>query len=170
MNDKAFNKFIKPAKESEDILKAMLHRNGFIVFMSGQENWMPKDIHKKIAYEYNDDMIRAIRYMPDFLAFHDRFPFAWWEVKRNTTPGTANFTLEKACHTEGMARHAKGERVIIVYHDTNDKFTAAWIQDLVVKIDKSNIRQKAKGSRTPYLLILKSSTVDLEVFLNRNTK
>lgn len=110
-------------------------------------------------------MVRAMRYMPDLLAYRAGFPLAWLEAKVKITPGTANFSLEKTCYAELMARHAKGERVVVAFKDTNGKWRANWVEKLSVERNMSGQRLVARGSHTPYLLITKAGTVGLSDFL-----
>jgi len=146
-------------------LSFMLTRNGFDVMQTGQENWMPGSVHDALRFEHDDLMVRAVRYTPDLLAYRADFPLAWWEAKVNVTPGTMNFTLEKACYDELMARHEKGERVVVAFRDTDSKWRANWVEKLCVERDMSGQRLVARGSHTPYLLIPKAATVGISDFL-----
>ncbi len=146
-------------------LKGILERHGLRVLRTGQENWLPADIHAAIRFDHNDPMVRAIRYMPDLLTFHPARRLEYWEVKVNTTPGTGNFTIEKACYDELMARAAKGERLVVAFKDVEGTWYANNIQKLVIGRDMSASRQYAQGSQTPYLLLPKSSALSLTSFL-----
>ena len=146
-------------------LKVRLTEFGFTVFEIGQETWLPSSLHEKIRHEHADLMIRAIRYMPDLVALAANFPWSYWESKVNVTPGTPNFTIEKACYDEQMARQAKGERVVVAFKDVDGAWSANWIERLVVLRDMSEQRQDARGSRTPYLLIRKTCAVPFAEFV-----
>lgn len=147
----------------------LLHARGFSVFAVGQETWLPDKLHEEIRFEHADLMARAIRYFPDLAAYRREplFPWSYWEVKVNTTPGTPNFTIEKACYEEMMARHAKGERVAVAFKDVDREWYANWIDLLDVERDMSDRRQEARGSRTPYLLVRKDRARRLGEFTSR---
>ncbi len=146
-------------------LSFILTRHGFDVMETGQENWLLASVHDALRFEHNDLMTRAVRYMPDLLAYRADFPLAWWEAKVNVTPNTTNFTLEKACYDELMARRAKGERAVVAFKDTDNRWRANWVEKLCVERDMSGQRLVARGSHTPYLLIPKATTVGLSDFL-----
>ncbi len=150
---------------AQDALKVVLQNLGFTVIGVGQENWLPKSVHDALRQNHDDLMIRSVRYQPDLLAFHPGFPAAYWEVKRNTTPGTPNFAIEVACYQEALARTAKGERIIFAFLEVDNTWHAQWSNWLRVQGDKSAVRQQSKGSHTPYLLIAKTSASPLLGFL-----
>ena len=110
-------------------------------------------------------MIRAIRYTPDLVAIAANFPWSYWESKVNVTPNTPNFTIEKACYDEQMARHAKGERIVVAFKDVGGAWSVNWIERLNVLRDMSEQRQEARGSRTPYLLIRKTCAISFSEFV-----
>ncbi|MGE5223556.1 MAG: hypothetical protein ACM3PY_14055 [Omnitrophica WOR_2 bacterium] len=176
------DKFISPAhragtrlersrigRSGEEELKSVLRRYGFIVLTTGQENWLAKSVHDRIRPNHEDPMVQAIRYMPDFLAYHPQLDlrfFAYWDAKVNVTPGTLNFTIEKACYEEAIARTRKGERVVIAFKEVDGRWFANWAEQLAVVADMSRQRRRAKGAKTPYLLISKASTHPLAQFIN----
>lgn len=146
-------------------MKVRLTEFGFTVFQIGQETWMPSSLHDAIRHIHDDLMIRAIRYTPDLVAVAANFPWSYWESKVNVTPSTPNFTIEKACYDEQMARHGKGERIVVAFKDVDGSWRANWIERLTVLRDMSDLRQEARGSRTPYLLIRKTCAISLPEFL-----
>ncbi len=156
-------------RSGEQELRVILQRYGFIVLATGQENWLSKSVHDSLRLNHKDPMVQAIRYMPDFLAYHPRLDLrflAYWDAKVNVTPGTLNFTIEKACYEEGIARTHKGERVVIAFKEVDGSWFANWVEQLQVVADMSRQRRRAKGARTPYLLISKASTHPLDQFIS----
>lgn len=146
-------------------LKSLLVGYGFTVVDTGQESWLPAEIHERLRTDHTDPMVRAVRYTPDLLAFSPRFRLAWWDAKVNATPGTPNFTIELACYEEQLARCAKGERVAIAFKDTDGRWLAQWTPRLRVNEDRRADRHEAKGSMTPYLLIAKTSCEPMAAFV-----
>jgi hypothetical protein len=147
-------------------LKALLAINfGFTVVETGQETWLPTALHERLRDDHTDLMVRAVRYMPDLLAWSPRFRLAWWDAKVNTVPHTPNFTLELACYQEQLARCQKGERVAIAFRDTDGRWYAQWAQRLRVTEDWRDKRHQAAGSHTPFVLIAKSSCESLMAFV-----
>jgi len=146
-------------------LAERLRVEGFQVLETGQENWLPQDVHAALRFEHDDRMARAVRYFPDLLAWRADWPLAYWEAKTNATPNTPNFSIERACYDEMMARHAKGERVVIAFRDTDGMWRANWVERLEISRDMTAERHAARGSHTPYLLLPKSCVRPLEMFL-----
>lgn len=159
---------IQIGRKGEDELRLILEAYGFMVKPTGQENWLPVGIHRHIRHNHSDTMARAVRYMPDFLVYHPvlelRF-FAYWDAKVNVTAGTENFSIEKACYEEFMARVGKGERVVVAFKDVDGQWYANWVEALVIQADMSSLRHAANGAQTPYLLVAKSSVRCLNDFL-----
>lgn len=146
-------------------LRAILERCGYIVVPFGQENYLSNPAHEQLRYIHNDPTVRAIRFAPDFVAIM-RGQSSYWESKANTTSGTPNFTIEKSCYEELMARHEKGERCNVAFKDTDGTWSANRVDKLFVAGDLSLYRHQACGSRTPFLLIRKNSTLPLLEYLN----
>ena len=86
-------------------------------------------------------------------------------VKSFSIPNTPNFSIEKACYDEALARQAKGERVVLAFKDVDEAWYANWIENIPIGRDMSAHRHLSKGSHTPYYLIRKSSTLPLMDFL-----
>ena len=64
-------------------------------------------------------MARAVRYIPDFLAYRRGFPLAYWEVKVNSRQSsrTGNFAIERACQQGAEdCRNGKAKRTARVGH------------------------------------------------------
>lgn len=161
-------------------LKSLLEmRYGFTVVPTGQEFWLPAAAHDVLRRVHDDVTVRAVRYVPDLLAWGQGFPFSFWDAKVNQTPGTSNFSIESACYDEGMARWSIGQRVVLAFRDvdrspalpaasrqtTGNAWYAQAVQHLVVVADNSDRRHEAAGSHTPYLLVRKDSTVRLSAFV-----
>jgi hypothetical protein len=146
-------------------LKEMLESFGFTVVETGQERWLPTNVHERLRLDHSDRMVRAVRYMPDLLAWSPRFRLAYWDAKVNTHPGTANFTIETACYDEQTVRMAKGERVALAFKDMDGRWRAQWATRLRIVADHSARRREAQGSHTPYLLIAKDSTETITAFV-----
>jgi hypothetical protein len=146
-------------------LQAVLERRGFEVFVTGQEHLLSPAVHAALRYEHADPMARAVRFAPDLLAYRADFPLAYWEAKVNTTPGTPNFAIEKACYEEQLARVEKGERVVIAFLDVDRLWRANWVGRLGISRDMSARRHAARGSQTPYVLVWKASTLPLAEFM-----
>lgn len=161
----SFSARIRLGADGQAELAERLHAEGFQVFETGQENWLSRVVHAALRFEHADQMVRAVRYFPDLLAWRADWPLAYWEAKTNATPGTPNFSIEKACYEEMMARHAKGERVVVAFRDTDGMWRANWIERLEIRRDMTADRQVARGSHTPYLLLPKSCTRPWEIFL-----
>ena len=160
-----FDQRLSSGQAGQQDLVANLRKMGFRVMLTGQEMWLDEVVHQALRLNHTDQMMRAVRYRPDLLAYHPGFPLAYWEVKTNTTPGTANFAVEKACYAEMVARKAKGERIVFAFQDVDRTWYAQWVEKLIVARDMSAIRKQARGSHTPYLLIPKSCVLPLSGFL-----
>lgn len=79
---------------------------------------------------------------------------------------TGNFSIERACYEEQMARVGKGERVVIAWMEEVDgSWYANWVEQLPILCDLSDQRHAADGSHTPFLLIQKRYTLPLADFL-----
>lgn len=161
-----FNERIQLGADVQAELAERLRVAGFQIFETGQEYWLSQTAHVMLRFEHNDLMARAVRHMPDLLAWRADWPLAYWEAKANATPDTPNFTIEKASHDELVARQEKGERVVVAFRDVDESWHANWVQHLTVRQDKSAERHAARGSRTPYLLLPKSCTRPLDIFLS----
>jgi hypothetical protein len=162
----SFPKRLNIGKQASDELRSILESEGFIVSTSGQETWMKPELQECIRHDHSDLTVRAVRYAPDFLAYKTGlFKLSYFEVKRNTTPNTPNFTIEKACYDELISLVDKGEQCVVAFREVNGKWYANYIKELVISKDMSSIRHMARGSMTPYLLIKKISTIPLINFL-----
>ena len=160
--------FAARSREGEAALAELiiiLEQNGFDVFHVVQETWLPARLHDAVRFVHDDLMVRAIRYFPDLAVVGPGFPWSYWDAKRNVTPGTANFSIEKACYEELMARHAKGERVIVSFKDVDNKWYACWVQMLNPVRDMTGVRGESRSSHTPYLLVRKDNAKRLSDFL-----
>lgn len=146
-------------------LKVLLQGFGFLVVDTGQETWLPTWAHQALRQVHDDATVRTVRYQPDLFAWSPRFPYAWWDSKINATPGTPNFSIEKACYQEQVARWNADQRIVIAFRDTDGKWSANSVGRLQVVDDHSARRHDAAGSQTPYLLISKRSTVPLHAFV-----
>ena len=155
-------------KTAEDALRKTLEDYGFMIKPTGQENWLPPEVHIGVRFEFADVMVRSVRFTPDFLAYHPNFPLAYWDSKANVTPNTPNFAVEKASLEEQIARMKKGERVVVAFWEVDKTWHANWADKLVVARDMSAVRHLASGSHTPFVLVRKSSTLPLREFLNAN--
>lgn len=152
-------------EDGQDELTQILAGFGFTVVAAGQENWLPADAHAHMRHTYGDATVRSVRYMPDLLAWSPRWPVAWWDAKANATPGTRNFSLEQACYEEQLARTSIGQRVVIAFRDTDGEWYANAVRHLVVAAAHRDDRHAAAGSKTPYVLITKASTMRLRAFI-----
>lgn len=146
-------------------LSYLLEQAGFFVADCGQENWLPSEMHAVLRLDHTDLTVRSVRYQPDLFAFAPKFPFAYWDAKVNTVPGTPNFTIEQACYEEQLSRVQRGQRVVIAFRDTDAKWRAQWVERLRIVADHAARRHEAHGSMTPYLLVAKDSTLALRAFV-----
>ena len=162
-----FSSRLAAGQNGETLLKAYLEAMGFQVMETGQQTWLHKQVHTVLRHEHSDPMVRAVRYLPDLLAYHPDFPLSYWEVKTNTTPNTPNFAVETACYQEALARNEKGERVIFAFLEVDRTWYANYVQGLQIRCNMGAKRKQANGSMTPYLLLTKSSTLPLEHFLHQ---
>lgn len=159
---------LKAIHSGEDELRLILEAYGFIVKPTGQETWLPFGIHRHIRQENSDTMSRAVRYMPDFLAFHPLLGikfFAYWDAKINQNTYSETFTIEKASYDELLARVQKGERVVVAFKDIDGQWYANWAESLEIQTDLSNPVCEVDDSRQIYLLVAKSSTRHINDFL-----
>lgn len=157
---------VKVGSAGQRELKTMLEtKYGFTCIETGQENWLPPEVHASVRFDNSDLMVRSVRYMPDLLCFSSRFRPCWIDAKINTVAGTPNFTLELACYQEQLARMSKGERVALAFKDTDGRWYANWATKLRINEDRRDRRHEAQGSMTPYLLIAKSSCDSLMAFV-----
>ena len=113
----------------EDLLQIELEQCGFTIVRTGQEHWLPKKLHSQLRKK-NSVMSLAIRHTPDILAYHDKFPLAYWDAKVNLTQGTGYFTLWVSFYQAMLSRQLKGERVVVAFYDQDKRWYANWIEAL----------------------------------------
>lgn len=152
-------------EDGQEELAHILESFGFVVVPTGQENWLPAELHAQLRHVHTDPTVRAVRYTPDLLAWSPRFPVAWWDAKVNATPGTRNFSLEQACYDEQLARASIGQRVVLAFRDTDGDWYAQSVRRLVVAHAHVDDRHDARGSKTPYVLVTKASCMRLRAFI-----
>ena len=169
MNTETFDKRIKIGERGQAELEALLRSMDFTITPTGQEKFIPGVIHDDVRHIHDDPTVRALRFQPDFMAYREDFPVSYWESKVNTVGSTPNFALEKACYEELMSRHQRGQRCIVAFKEVTGTWAVAWVQDIVVAVDMSARRHEANGSKTPYLLVRKSSFLELKLFITVNT-
>lgn len=157
-------------KEAEAELKRHLTLLGFSYADDGQERNISDEMQKVMRYNYSDPTIRAIRHRPDLLAYRPNFGLAHWEAKKSTDDHWGNFAIEKDCYEELLALHRAGRRVAVAFNKQSGSWVAAWVQHILINRDMSSEfdRQRARGSRTPFLLISKNEFKPLLSFVYRN--
>jgi len=166
MNIDTFEQRLSIGNQGAGELRTILESEGFIVSTTGQEAWLTPQMRERLRHDYTDLTVRAVRHKPDLLAYRpDDFPLTYFEAKVNTTAGTPNFSIEKACFDELVSLAQKGERCVVAFREVNRTWHANYVEKLVVTRDMSNQRRQARGSMTPYLLIAKQSTEPLRSFL-----
>jgi len=161
----------KIGERGEEEFRALLGGIGFIITQTGQEKFMPTAVHDDLRRVHDDLTIRALRFQPDFMAYRDDFPAAFFETVVNTRPDTPNFAIEKAKYDELMSRRERGQRCAIAVKEVIGTWAVAWVQDIKINKDMSANadRWRANGSKTPYLLVAKVSFLELNLFVNVNT-
>jgi hypothetical protein len=154
-------------KTVEEQVEQALTARGFVVMRTGMEYLLDSSDHGWIRRNNTDETIRAVRHAPDFFCVDKSgaFPPAYWECKGNRTKNTANFSIEKPCYEELVARQNKGERIVIINRDVDGSWWANWIQYVEITRDMSQFARQARGSRTDYLLYAKSDLVKAADFL-----
>lgn len=156
------------ARPGQLALLQVLSMLGFTVAETGQEVWLARAVHADLRFDHTDLMVRAVRFMPDLLAYRPGFPLAYWEAKVNSrqSQGTGNVAIERACYEEQLARVQKGERVVIAWMEEADgSWRANWVERLPILADLTEHRHAAAGSHTPFLLIEKRKVPPLGEFL-----
>ncbi len=169
MNTDTWDKRLTIGERAQAEFDALLKTLGFKIVATGQEKFVPGAIHDDLRRVHDDLTVRAIRFQPDFMAYRDDFPAAYFETVSSTRGDTPYFAVEKAKYDELMSRQGRGQRCALVVKEVTGTWVVAWVQNIVVAVDMSRRRHEANGSKTPYLLVRKSSFTSLSQFIATNT-
>lgn len=152
-------------------LRIKLEEMGFGTAPTGQEKFIPNKVHADIRKVHGDPTVRALRFQPDLMAYRNDFKPTHFECMSNDEPDYSCYPLEREKYLENINRAMNKQRCALVYkQEWCNKFVACWVTDVRIDHDKTSDtdRWKAKGSKTPYYLIRRSTFVDLEKFVEDN--
>ncbi len=160
MDNSNFLKNLITGKVGEERLKTQLRQRGFLIVETGQENWLPEEIHAQIRSN-QDLMSLSVRHTPDFLTYHPKFGLTYWDAKIKTNDTYEDFTLQKNFYQAMRIRQYSGQKIVIAFLDSDGRWRANWIEELEV-LDEVHL------TKNPFVVIAKNSAYSLGIFLAVN--
>lgn len=150
----AHPELILEGRETEKRFEALLLWNNIEYWKVGQENWLPKWIHQKIAYKYDDD-VEMVRHFPD-IATNNLLINVKGALKCIDYP---TVTVEQSSFKIANRLYELGINVILVWEFPDHKFRGNFVNKLTAR-EPNTPREELNGSKTPMYIIRKDDLVE----------
>lgn len=157
------NRF-KNGREAEHAVLKQLMFSGVHYVITGQEMWLPKEVHDKVRLTHENPYIDAIRHFPDFSTHK-------LSIQVKAAPDADNYptvTIEQASYNVSRALSDCGWPVLIVWvigkPDAGNIY-GQWASKITPQLSQK-AREDLNGSHTPMYLVRKNQLQPFKQFLD----
>jgi len=164
MDTDTFDKRILYGKTAEQAFVSWLIQKDYFYFRTGQEFWMPKWVHEKLRFVF-DDGIKMICHFPDFAVYAKGNQFLAQVKAAPNSKDYPTLTIEKNSFDCSMNLFKLKLPVMLIWQVEDGELFAQWI-DKVNPETPAIDRTKTNGSHTPQYNIRKHELIKLDEILS----
>lgn len=150
---------INNGKRTEEIFEAYLKWYGIPYKTVGQETWLPKWVHRKIAYNYSDD-VEMIRHFPDYATSTTLINVKGaLDCEKYPT-----VTIEQASYNTAKRLQDLEVPTYLFWLYPDNLFYGENVSSIYPE-EPNTPRHETNGSMTPFFVIRKSQLKPLQKFI-----